>query len=320
MKIVILGNTEMLSNLIEGVKNSNHEIVAVLRYDKILYSKFRLFFKDLLKNSNSLTLIKKYKLNEIKCKSANSEQFKKEILRLNADLILVGSWGERLSQTVINLPKIATVNVHPSLLPKYRGPNPYIQTIKNHDTKSGLTFHLMEKEFDTGGILLQKEIEILPHYTSKELRSATTYQARLSCSQLLDDLENGITIPIKQNEKNASYYKNINPAEMMIDFNSENAEQICDKIRAFHPFLPCYISYKNKFFVPNPYKLKIIESNHQNIGEIISKNHKTGTLTYQCINGKAIEFSDLRLYALCKLSYSKAFTRFFIKHIINMNL
>ena len=205
MRVILLGKGEMLSNLIEGTIDAGCKIAGVFRYESTMRRKFSDFFKS----SHDLTLIKQYKLHEIKCKSANSEAFKKEILRLNADVILVGTWGEKLKKEIIDLPTIATVNVHPSMLPKYRGPNPYLQTILHRETESGITFHLMNEEFDKGAILAQKAIQILPNDTGKELKERTVFQARLMCAEVLKKLEYGLVIPIAQNENEATYFPNI---------------------------------------------------------------------------------------------------------------
>jgi len=313
MKVIILGSGEMLSNLIEGTIDAGHTIVGILRYERSCLSPFRLALKDFFNTSNDLTLIKKYKLHEITCKSANSEEFKKEVLRHNADIILVGTWGEKLKKEIIDLPAIASVNVHPSYLPKYRGPNPYLQTILHRETKSGLTFHLMDENFDNGAILAQKKIDILPNDTSKELKERTVFQARLMCAEVLKKLEYGLVIPVAQNEKDAVYFPNIKPEDMMLDFERESAEEIHARIRAFHPWLPCYITYKNKFFIPNPYKLKIINCDSQGkIGSIISSDYKTNSITVLCKNEKALKMDGVKLYGI----FNRPFTRLFIKYLL----
>ena len=298
MKTIILGKGEMLSNLIEGTLDAGCEIVGVFRYENTSLSKWRLFFHDFFKSSPDFTLIKKYKLHEIKFKSANSEEFKKEVLKLNADVILVGTWGEKLRKDIINLPTIACINVHPSFLPKYRGPNPYLQAILNKETKSGITFHLMDEKFDNGAILSQKCIEIFPNDTSKELKARTVYQARLLCAETLKKLEYGMIIPITQDNNKATYFPNIKPENMMLDFTRETAEEISARIRAFHPWLPCYVTYKTKYFIPDPYKLRIlnIKDSKKNIGEIISINPKLKSITVLCQNNKAIEMENVKLY------------------------
>lgn len=304
MKVVILGKGEMLSNLIEGVLAANCQIAGVFRYERTVTNNFWLNLKDFFISSPEVTLINKHNLYEIKCKSANSETFKQEILKLNADIILVGTWHEKLKKEIINLPVIASVNVHPSFLPKYRGPNPYLQTILHREKSSGITFHLMDENFDTGAILAQKKIDILPNDTSKELKERTVFQARLMCPEVLNKLKTGLIFPVNQNEKNATYYENIKPEDMMLDFNRESAEQIHARIRAFHPWLPCYVTYKNKFFIPNPYKLEILDKTqtekflqkNQNIGEIINTNHKLRSITVLCKDGKSLKMSDVKLY------------------------
>lgn len=304
MKVVILGKGEMLSNLIEGALAANCQVAGVFRYERTITHPFLLGLKDFFKSSPEVTLIKKYKLYEIKCKSANSKNFKQEILKLNADVILVGTWHEKLKKEIINLPVIASVNVHPSLLPEYRGPNPYLQTILHREKFSGITFHLMDENFDTGAILAQKRIDILPNDTSKELKERTIFQARLMCSDVLNKLQSGLIVPVNQNEKEATYYKNIKPEDMMLDFNRESAEQIHARIRAFHPWLPCYVTYRNKFFIPNPYKLEIIDETQtkkfiqkkQNIGEVININYKSRSITVLCKDGKSLKMSDVKLY------------------------
>ena len=126
MKVIILGKGDMLTNLIRGCLISGAEIVGVFRYENLFLNKFHLFMHDFFKPSPELTLIKKHKLNDIKLKSANSEAFKDIILKTNADIMIVGTWAEKINADVFNMPKIASINVHPSLLPKYRGSNPYL--------------------------------------------------------------------------------------------------------------------------------------------------------------------------------------------------
>ncbi len=323
MKVVILGKGEMLSNLIEGTLNANCQIAGVLRYERTVMPPILLALRDFFKSSPDVTLIKQVKINEIKCNSANSDEFKKEILKLNADIILVGTWHEKLKKEIIDLPVIASVNVHPSFLPKYRGPNPYLQTILHQEKKSGITFHLIDEQFDRGPILAQEEIEILPCDTGKELKERTVYRARIMCTDILNKLNEGLIIPVNQNEKEAVYYPNIKAEDMMLDFSKESAEQIHARIRAFHPWLPCYVTYKNRYFIPNPYKLRILDEEHTEtilkknkitnpkVGDIINTNYKSRTITVMCGDWKSIKMTGVYLYGF----FNKPFTKMFIKNI-----
>ncbi len=324
MKVVIIGHGDMLANLIEGVLKSGAEIVGVMRYERTKIPSFLLLLRDFFKSSCDYTLIKEKKLHEIKLRSANTKEFKKELLKLNADILIVGTWPEKLKKDIINTPVIASVNVHPSFLPKYRGPNPYLQSILHREKTSGITFHLMNEKLDCGAILEQKEIPILPNDTSKELKIRTVYEARKICSELISKLGDGLVIPVSQNEVEASYYPNIKPADMMLDFEKEFAEEIDARIRAFHPWLPCYVSYKNKFIIPNPYKLKIYDKEYTKkilekngiksapIGSIINVHIKSRTIIVMCKEGKSLKMVGVNLYGF----FNKPFTKIFLRTIM----
>ncbi len=289
----------MLSNIILGIKDSQMaDIVGVFHYDYTVNSKLKMFFKDLFNQSQEVSLLKELNIPQIKLQTANSEDFKKLLLKLNVDLIIVGTWKERINSDIFNIPKIGTVNVHPSLLPKYRGPNPYMQTILHGEQLSGITIHLMDKNYDTGAILKQEKIPILKKDTSKELRLRTVTKARELIRDLIIDLNTTIITPIKQNENISSYYPNISGDERMLDFSAQTSDEISRTIRALHPFLPCYITYKNSFYIVNPYNFVILDKKFENKtpSDIISENLRKGELTIICADSKAIKFSKLKRY------------------------
>ena len=313
MKIVILGCGKILTNLIAGCMDAGCEVVGVFRYDKVRYTAIDRFFVDLFNPSMEYNYIKSHKLYEINARSANSAQFKKELLKLNADIILVGTWSEKLKKSIINLPKIATINAHPALLPKYRGPNPYLQAIKHLETNSGVTFHLMDEDYDTGAILLQKTVPIEPTDTGKELRDKIALASREGVCELLKTLNSEIIIPIAQEEKHASYFSHITQDDVMLDF-SKSAQEVSAQIRAFHPWFKCYFAHKNQFFTPNPYKLEILENNSgiADVGTIVEKDHKTKSITILCGDNKLLRMEEVRLYGY----FSRFFTAFYIKYLV----
>lgn len=311
MKIVILGKGDMLSNLIEGIHSANYDIVGVLRYERIIYSPLKLKLIDFFKPSNALTLIKKYKIKDIKCNSANSKEFQNLLIKENVDVLLVGTWGEKINKKTIDIPTIASVNVHPSLLPKYRGPNPYLQNIWHQEKRSGITFHLLDETFDTGAIIAQKEIKIYPDDTAKDLKARTVFTAKEMVSSVLKGLYSGLIIPIEQDNKKATYFKNIHQEDIMLDFNKETAEEIYAHIKAFHPWLPCYVTVKNDFYIPNPYQLEIIEGKNKKPGNVIEKDPKKKSITVQCLENKAIKMNNVKIYGILK----KPFTKLFIERL-----
>ncbi len=146
----------MFASLVLGSIEAGHQVVGILRHDRILLDSFWLKIKDIFAPSKDKSFIDAYNLNEIKAQSVNSQKFIKEALKLNPDIIFVASWSEKISQKVINLPKIGCINCHPSLLPKYRGPNPYAQVIKTVKKKK-YTFSFVDNNYDTGPILHQQK-------------------------------------------------------------------------------------------------------------------------------------------------------------------
>lgn len=312
MKVIILSKGKMLINIIKAAMDSDCEIAGVLRYERAFFTPIQRIFHDFFKNTPELTIIKKYKIPEINAKSANSEEFRNFILKSNADLIIVGTWSEKISKQTFSMPKIGTINIHPSLLPRYRGPNPYMQVIKRGEKKTGVTIHLIDENLDTGPILLQKEIDILPNDTGKELRERTFFATRLLLKEFFIKIQKEVIIPIKQNESRASYFGNIAEAEKMLDFRNKTAEELYATIRALHPWLPCYITLGNKFLSINPYKCSIINTQEKgSAGEIIAKDENSKSLTIICKCGRALKMDDLKLWGF----FIRPFTKQFIKNI-----
>ncbi len=291
MKVVLVGSGPMLCSLIEGCcACGGVEIAGVLRYENLIYPRWRLRLRDFLCPSVENTLIKKYKLRNLSFRSVNSEAFKEFLIANNIDLMLVGTWREKIKREIFDVPRLASVNVHPSLLPKYRGPNPYLQVIKNGERFSGFTFHLIDEKFDNGAILYQKRVEILPYYTSKELREKITFEVKQSLPDFLVALDKGEIIPLEQNEKLATYYPNITEDEMMLDFERETAQEIVARVRALHPWLPCYVTFGEDFYVVNPYEIEICENCPSGV------NLEGSQITACCRDGRGVIMRGLTKY------------------------
>lgn len=314
-RVVILGQGEMLTNLIAGTLDAKCKIVGVLRNEVISKHPIERFFKDFLLPSEEYSYIKSYNLPEIIVSSANSEKFKKELIKLNPDIVLVGSWGEKFKKEIINFPKVAMINVHPSLLPKYRGPNPYIHVIKNKEKKSGVTFHLIDENYDSGAILMQKTVDIFPEDTGKELKQKTVIAARGAVCELLQNLNEDLIIPLVQTESKSNYNPQIKDNDVMLDF-SKAAEDIIAHIKGFYPWHKTYFAHKDKFVAPNPYKLRILDNNtdYKTIGTIVKKSSTNQSITVVCGDGKLLEMSNVRLYKW----YNAIFTAFYIKFCIKV--
>lgn len=315
LKVVIVGYGEMFTNLIAGTLDANCEIVGVLRNEMRKYSPFIRKIKDIINPSKDYNYIKSYNLPEIYApKGVNSKDFKQALLKLNPDIILVGSWGEKFSKEIYDLPKIATINAHPSLLPKYRGPNPYYWVIKNQETVSGVTFHLMDEDFDTGAILAQEEVKIYPSDTGKSLKQRTVLAARGVVCELLKDLSEDIIIPLQQREDKSSYYSY--PEEFELDFKKD-AEEIYANIRAHHPWARTYFYHNITALSPNPHKISIEEnsSKHTEVGTIVDLDINSKTISILCGNNKVLKMSEVNLYK----EFDKAFTKNYLRQDVKIS-
>ena len=299
----------MLANLVLGARDAGAEVVGVFRYEHTSVNPLLLFLKDTFNPAPEVTLLKELGVNQIRLRSANSPEFKKLLISQNVDLVLVGTWKERLKKDVFNIPTIGTVNVHPSLLPKYRGPNPYMQTILRGEKESGVTLHLVDEGYDTGAILSQEKVEILDSDTSKELRERSVRVARRLVRDFITDLNDKMITPIKQAEKYASYFPNVSGNERMLDFTFQTSEDVLRTVRALHPFLPCYITCEDKFLVVDPYSMQVLQDEFvdSKAGDIVAKSIENRSLTLICKDNRAIRFSNLKLYK------AKFFTKYFLE-------
>lgn len=309
MNIVVVGYGEMLDALIAGIKDTKHNIVGVFRHENVVYNPLNKLVHDVFKPTGNLIFIRNLGLYDIKANSVNSDKFREEIKRLNTDVIIVGSWSEKFSIQTINTPKVACINVHPSLLPKYRGPNPYTQAIKNGEYKTGITFHLMDVNYDTGAILLQAETDISEEETGLSLKLKCAELAREQVPVLLKGLKKKIENSTSQNEKESSYFHHAPISETIINFEKQSSIEITRNIRAFTPWVQCHIPYSNEFFTFKTYKV-IEKISKKPPATIIKKTDDS--LFIVCKDNVVMKFSGLRL----KRPLLNLFTPLYIKKFV----
>lgn len=154
---------------------------------------------------------------------------------LQPDLLVVVAYGLILPKAVLAIPRLGCLNVHPSLLPKWRGAAPIQRSIEAGDTVSGVTIMQMEEGMDTGAILKQEKYTLKGNETSAALHATF---AEMGASLLLQTIEAIHEIkPIPQDNAKATYAHKISKAEAVIDW-AQPAETLVNKIRAFNPW-PC---------------------------------------------------------------------------------
>ncbi|MFH1582677.1 MAG: methionyl-tRNA formyltransferase [bacterium] len=180
----------------------------------------------------------------------------KEIKEINPDLIIVAAYGKLIPKEILNIPKYKILNVHPSLLPKYRGSAPIQSAILNGDKKTGVTIMIVEEKMDSGPIISQKETEIKEKEKNKELHDRL---ADIGTGLLIKTIPQWISGKIKekeQDENKATYSEIIKKEDGKIDWQ-ESAEVIERKIRAFDPWPGTFTTWQNN---GNIEKIKILKA------------------------------------------------------------
>ena len=157
------------------------------------------------------------------------------IKKYNPDVIGVAAYGQIIPKAVLDAPKYGCVNIHGSLLPKYRGASPIQQSVLNGDKVTGITTMLMDVGLDTGDILLTSETEIGENETSGELFDRLALLGGDLIIDTLTALENGTVIPKKQDESLASHTTKIDKSLCPIDF-TKTAQEVHNQVRGLYPW------------------------------------------------------------------------------------
>ena len=186
----------------------------------------------------------KQKLNIFKPDSLNCEELRKSIEHLNIDYIVVAAYGKILPKWLLDFPNIMPVNIHYSLLPKYRGASPIQSSLLNNDTQSGITFMKMSEGLDDGDCIEQYVIDIKNNHNKITLENDL---CDLSISKILDilhGLKDHKYNLITQDNKLASYCSKIQKSDSLVSF-TETANQIYSKFKAYYEWPGVSFIHKN---------------------------------------------------------------------------
>jgi methionyl-tRNA formyltransferase len=192
----------------------------------------------------------------------NNDEIYDVLKSSNPDLLVCCGYHLRIPQKILDIPKIASINIHPAFLPKYRGQHVIQWALANGEQYTGVTLHHMTDKFDEGDIISQKKIEILPEDNALTLHSKIHKTGSILLETILSDLESGKTITrIPQNHSEATYYHARKPEDGKIDWN-KTPEEINNLVRALvYPWPGAYTEYYGekmiidgfKFFKPSEY-------------------------------------------------------------------
>ena len=269
MKIVFFGTPDFAKESLESIYNDNNEILAVVtnpdkpkgRGMKVISSPVKEFAID-----------KKIKIYQPQ-KVRNNQEFIEALKELKPDLLCVVAYGKILPKEVLNIPKYGAINVHGSLLPKYRGAAPIQWAIINGDKTTGITTMFMDEGMDTGDMILKKEVNIEDDETTGELWNRLSKiggELLVETIQKIEGIKKDRTIEeIKEELKVQKQGKDFTLAPMLnkeiakIDWNLETIK-IKNLIRGLNPILGAYSTIENK-------KIKIWKAKDLSIEELKQK-------------------------------------------------
>ena len=167
------------------------------------------------------------------------------VRQAHPDVIVVVGYGQIIPRAVFDLPPLGTINVHASLLPRYRGAAPIQWAIANGDTVTGVTTMRIEAGLDTGDILLQRELSIGPDETSPQLASRLAEAGAELLIETLRGLQQGAITPRKQDASQATLAPILKKEDGRIDWNM-SARQIFNRVRSFDPWPGAYTTFRGQ--------------------------------------------------------------------------
>lgn len=183
----------------------------------------------------------------------NQEELEEELSGVKADFFVVIAYGMILTPKILKIPKYGCINIHFSLLPKYRGASPIQESLLHGDAETGISIIKMDEKLDHGNILLVKRISIEDQDTSETLGPKLAQISAEMLPLVLIDTIDGQFTPLPQDHKKATFCKKITKENGEINFEEQSAEQIKNMLRAYTPWPGIYCKLKDK-------KLKIIET------------------------------------------------------------
>ena len=270
MKVVFMGTPDFAVPALEKLIKEHNVVCVYTREPKLSGRGNKL-------NKTPVHLIAEANGIEVRTPKTlrNTEELQK-FTELKADVAVVAAYGLILPLPILEAYPFGCLNLHASLLPRWRGAAPIQRAIEAGDAKSGVTVMQVAEGLDTGDMLLKGEVEITSSTTGGELHDKLALQGAELISRILSDIKS--FVPQPQPQDGACYAAKIDKAECKLDFN-QKADVLCRKIRAFNPYPAMFFEYGGERF-------KVLEAHKAEIyapaGTIIEDNN---SLLIACTDG-----------------------------------
>lgn len=275
MRIIFAGTPIFAATALEALIKANHEIVLVLtqpdrpagRGMKIVASAVKL-------------LAQRYDLALLQPLTLKTSELQVQLQALNADVMVVAAYGLILPEAVLTIPHLGCLNIHASLLPRWRGAAPIQRVILAGDRETGITIMQMDAGLDTGAVLLKHSIAIAPDDTTQSLHDKLGLLGAQSIVEALELLQQEKLVPVVQDEMQACYAAKIKKTEAEIDWQ-QSAEQIDRMVRSFNPNPGAYTYFRD--IALKIWQVKIVTGDTGKPGEIVAVNREG--ITVACGSG-----------------------------------
>ena len=273
MKIVFMGTPDFARDSLEALYNKGYDILGVVtNIDKPRGRGMKLIptpVKEFALEKN----LKIYQPEKVK----NNQEFIQEIKNLEPDIICVVAYGKILPKEILDIPKYGCINVHGSLLPKYRGAAPIQWAVLNGDKTTGITTMYMDVGMDTGDMILKEEVQIGEDETTGELWDRLS---KIGAKLLVETIEqiNKVTAPRIPQGEDFTLAPMLNKEMAKINWNEKTAKEIKNLVRGLNPIIGAYTFLDNKKYKFWKVSVLPFESKFENIenGTIVKSNSKEG--------------------------------------------
>lgn len=267
MKIVFMGTPDFAVGALEKIIEAGHEVVLVVTQEDKPKGRGKEIQYTPVKECALKHGIEVYQPHRIKAEEGVSK-----LREYNADVFVVAAYGQILSNEILDMPKYGCVNIHASLLPKYRGAAPIQWSIIDGEKITGVTTQMMAEGIDTGDILDVLEVEIADDETGGSLFDKLTEAGADIILTTLKKLEDGTATRTPQDDSKSSYAKMLDKKLGDIDF-SKGADEIERLIRGLNPWPSAYTRYNGKTL--KIWKAEVVEKEYEGEpGQIVDKNKK----------------------------------------------